>query len=77
MTQLPASMKKIMAGGWFERDYEVPQEWQYEDPNLRGAGEGDPDAMEDDDGLDGWDGAGMGDRRELRGLLDECLAHGS
>ncbi|TGZ85307.1 hypothetical protein EX30DRAFT_353322 [Ascodesmis nigricans] len=69
LTQLPMSMKKIMAGGWFERDYEVPAELQFEDPEYN--------LEEANGGIDGWEGAGVDDRKELRGLLDDCLATGS
>lgn len=65
LTQLPLSMKKIMAGGWFERDYEVSQDeqfWEGEEEEL---------------GDLGWEGAEMSDRRELRGVLDDCLANGA
>lgn len=82
LTQLPLSMKKIMAGGWYERDYEVNVEEQFEEPEL------DPDLvrmleeanMGDYGGENGvllpWDGAEVEDRRELRGILDDCLAIG-
>lgn len=88
LTQLPLSMKKIMAGGWYERDYEVDVREQFEDPEL------DPElvrmleeASMTDLGLTGengggggvllpWDGAEKEDRMELRGILDDCLAMG-
>lgn len=61
LTQLPLCAKKIMAGGWFERDYEVDVEQQFiDDPNV---GQ--------------WVGAAQDDRKELKGLLDDCLANGA
>ena len=60
LKQMPLSMKKIMAGGWFERDYQVNPELQFED---------DKDAGQ-------WEGGKPADRKELKGLLDECLAMG-
>ena len=65
LTQLPLSMKKIMEGGWFERDYEVAPEEQFWE-------------CEEDEELGdlGWEGAEMSERRELRSLLDDCLANG-
>ncbi|KAA8903611.1 transcriptional regulator of RNA polII, SAGA, subunit-domain-containing protein [Sphaerosporella brunnea] len=58
LTQMPLSMKKIMAGGWYERDYEV-------DPNLQ---------FEDDPDAGGWEGGAPEDRKDLKSLLDDCLA---
>lgn len=60
LAQLPLSMKKIMAGGWYERDYEVDVEEQY-------VGQVD---------VEGWEGAAVDDRKQLRGLLDDCLSVG-
>lgn len=60
LAQLPLSMKKIMAGGWYERDYEVGVEEQY-------VGQVD---------VEGWEGGAVDDRRQLRGLLDDCLTVG-
>ncbi|KAI5821468.1 transcriptional regulator of RNA polII, SAGA, subunit-domain-containing protein [Pyronema omphalodes] len=60
LTQMPLSMKKIMAGGWYERDYEV-------DTNLQ---------FEDEDVGETWEGAEPDDRKDLRGLLEDCLAVG-
>lgn len=80
LTQLPMSMKKIMAGGWYERDYEVDVMEQFEEPEL------DPDlvrmleeASMTDAGAENrvllpWDGAEIDDRKELRNILDDCLA---
>lgn len=61
LAQLPLSQKKIMAGGWFERDYEV-------DPDIQ---------FSDEVDVEGWEGAAIDDRRQLKGLLDECLAIGA
>lgn len=61
LAQLPLSMKKIMAGGWYERDYEVGVDEQY-------VGQVD---------VEGWEGGAVDDRRQLRGLLDDCLTVGS
>lgn len=60
LTQMPLSMKKIMAGGWYERDYEV-------DTNLQ---------FEDEDVGESWEGAEPDDRKNLKGLLEDCLAVG-
>ncbi|KAI5851576.1 transcriptional regulator of RNA polII, SAGA, subunit-domain-containing protein [Morchella snyderi] len=60
LAQLPLSMKKIMAGGWYERDYEVDADEQY-------IGQVD---------VEGWEGAAVDDRKQLRGLLDDCLSVG-
>lgn len=59
LTQLPLSMKKIMAGGWYERDYDVDPELQF---------------LDDDLPVDGWEGGGMEERKQLRSALDDCLA---
>jgi len=61
LTQMPTSMKKIMAGGWYERDYEVDTALQFEDANDVGE----------------WKGGAPEDRKELKGLLDDCLALGT
>ena len=61
LAQLPLSQKRIMAGGWFERDYEVESEIVF------------PDEVD----VDGWEGAAVEDRKQLKGLLDECLAIGA
>jgi len=61
LAQLPLSQKRIMAGGWFERDYEVENEIVF------------PDEVD----VDGWEGAAIEDRKQLKGLLDECLAIGA
>jgi len=61
LTQMPTSMKKIMAGGWYERDYEVDTALQFEDTSDVGD----------------WQGGAPEDRRELKGLLDDCLALGA
>ena len=60
LTQMPLSMKKIMAGGWYERDYEVDASLQFEDSKDVGA----------------WEGGAPEDRKELKGLLDDCLTIG-
>ncbi|KAF8540688.1 transcriptional regulator of RNA polII, SAGA, subunit-domain-containing protein [Trichophaea hybrida] len=60
LTQMPLSMKKIMAGGWYERDYEV-------DPGLQ---------FEDEKDVGSWEGGEPEDRKELKALLDDCLAMG-
>ncbi|CAZ82812.1 unnamed protein product [Tuber melanosporum] len=61
LAQLPLSQKRIMAGGWFERDYEVESEIVF------------PDEVDAGD----WEGAAVEDRKQLKGLLDECLAIGA
>lgn len=61
LTQMPTSMKKIMAGGWYERDYEVDTALQFEDTVDVGE----------------WQGGAPEDRKELKGLLDDCLALGT
>jgi transcriptional coactivator HFI1/ADA1 len=61
LTQMPLSMKKIMAGGWYERDYEVDPELQFRDEPDVGA----------------WEGGDPDSRRELKGLLDDVLSFGS
>jgi transcriptional coactivator HFI1/ADA1 len=60
LTQLPLAMKKIMAGGWYERDFEVNSELQ----------------IDDDSDAGGWEGGAPDDRKALKGLLDDCLATG-
>ena len=61
LTQMPLAMKKIMAGGWYERDYEVDASLQFQD----------------DADVGGWEGGEPEDRKELKGLLDDCLAMGA
>ncbi|KAF8468902.1 transcriptional regulator of RNA polII, SAGA, subunit-domain-containing protein [Kalaharituber pfeilii] len=67
LTQLPLSLNKIMSGGF-------PRPEEYEVPGSTAAGTGGWDYG--GGGGIGWEGGGLEERRELKGLLDECLAVG-
>jgi transcriptional coactivator HFI1/ADA1 len=58
LNNMPNIRKKILCSGWFVRDYEVDPGLQFEDLTDVGS----------------WEGGEPEDRKELKGLLDDCLA---